>query len=179
MRREIRIAGFGGQGTVLAGYLLGKAFSLYQNLEAVMTQAYGPEARGGASSSNIVVADREIAFPFVQKADILIALSQEAYSKFRLDTKPEAMIILDTSLVTPEPDDQTLGLPATEIAEKLGHRIVANVVMLGYLCGCQEWIQAVALREAINTTLKDKTIVLNLKAFQEGLAHAAELEQTS
>jgi 2-oxoglutarate ferredoxin oxidoreductase subunit gamma len=176
MRKEIRIAGFGGQGTVLAGYLLGKAFSLYQGLEAVMTQSYGPEARGGAASSNIVVADREIAFPFVQKADILIALSQEAYSKFQQETSPEALILLDTSMVEPDTDDEVLGLPATEIAEKLGHRIVANVVMLGYLCACQEWISAEALEQAIRTTVKEKTIDLNLKAFMKGHERAAARE---
>ena len=79
MRKEIRISGFGGQGIVLAGYLLGKALTLYEEMEAVMTQSYGPEARGGASSANIVVADRPIDYPFVQKADVLVALSQEAY----------------------------------------------------------------------------------------------------
>jgi 2-oxoglutarate ferredoxin oxidoreductase subunit gamma len=176
MRKEIRIAGFGGQGTVLAGYLLGKAFSLYQGLEAVMTQSYGPEARGGASSSNIVVADREIAFPFVQNADILIALSQEAYSKFRDETAPEAIIFLDTSLVKPESDDEILGLPATEIAEQIGRRIVANVVMLGYLCGNQEWISVEALEKAIRTTVKEKTIDLNLKAFTTGVEWATKME---
>lgn len=176
MRKEIRIAGFGGQGTVLAGYLLGKAFSLYQGLEAVMTQSYGPEARGGASSSNIVVADREIAFPFVQQADILITLSQEAYSRFREETKPGAIIMLDTSLVNPDPGDNTLGLPATEIAEQLGNRIVANVVMLGFLVGKQDWISQEALDKAIKTTLKEKTIELNLKAFAEGTKRAASLE---
>ncbi|MDF1498876.1 MAG: 2-oxoacid:acceptor oxidoreductase family protein [Anaerolineales bacterium] len=176
MRAEIRIAGFGGQGTVLAGYLLGKAFSLYQGLEAVMTQSYGPEARGGASSSNIVVADREIAFPFVERADILIALSQEAYSKFKDEVQPEALVLLDTSLVTAQSGEKTLGLPATEIAEQLGHRIVANVVMLGYLCGSWDWIEAEALEKAIRTTLKAHTVELNLKAFQQGLAYAAEKE---
>jgi 2-oxoglutarate ferredoxin oxidoreductase subunit gamma len=176
MRKEIRIAGFGGQGTVLAGYLLGKAFSLYQDLEAVMTQSYGPEARGGASSSNIVVADREIAFPFVQKADILIALSQEAYLKFRHETSPDAMVIIDTSLVEPDQDDEILGLPATEIAEQLGHRIVANVVMLGYLCANQGWISAEALEQAIRTTLKEKTIDLNISAFEQGRQQAASRE---
>lgn len=176
MRKEIRIAGFGGQGTVLAGYLLGKAFSLYQGLEAVMTQSYGPEARGGASSSNIVVADREIAFPFVQQVDILIALSQEAYSKFKDEARPEALVLIDTSLVEPGPDNEVHGLPATELAEDLGHRIVANVVMLGYLCGCQDWISAEAVEQALRTTLKEKTIDLNLKAFNTGLERALSRE---
>lgn len=176
MRKEIRIAGFGGQGTVLAGYLLGKAFSLYQDLEAVMTQSYGPEARGGASSSNIVVADREIAFPFVQEADILIALSQEAYTKFKSETKPDAVILIDTSLVEAGECAGVSGLPATEIAEQLGHRIVANVVMLGFLCGHEEWILPEAMDQAIRTTLKEKTIEINLKAFQKGLEMADSRE---
>lgn len=176
MRKEIRIAGFGGQGTVLAGYLLGKAFSLYQGLEAVMTQSYGPEARGGAASSNIVVADREIAFPFVEQADILIALSQEAYVKFRGETREGALVLVDTSLVEAEPGDETVGLPATEIAEHLGNRIVANVVTLGYLCGCQDWILSAALEEAIRTTLKEKIIAINLNAFRKGFESATSME---
>ncbi len=121
------------------------------------------------------MADREIAFPFVQRADVLIALSQEAYSKFREETTSEALILLDTSLVTPGSDDEVLGLPATEIAEQLGHRIVANVVMLGYLCGSQDWISAEALEKAIRTTVKEKTIELNLSAFRSGVERAAEM----
>ena len=135
MRHEIRISGFGGQGVVLAGYLLGKALSLYLDLEAVMTQSYGPEARGGASSSNIVVADRSIAYPFVQKADVFIALSQEGYSRYRDETVPEAKVLIDSGLVTPRTDDQVFAINATELAEGLGRRIVANVVMLGFLVG--------------------------------------------
>src|SRR4030067_523155 len=82
MRKEIRIAGFGGQGVALAGMVLGKALTIYEDMEAVMTQAYGPEARGGASSANVVLSDQPIAYPFVQAADVLVALSQEAYSNF-------------------------------------------------------------------------------------------------
>jgi len=176
MRREIRIAGFGGQGVVLAGYLLGKAFSLYQDLETVMTQAYGPEARGGASSANIVVADREIAYPFVQQADVLIALSQEAYARFRGEIAPQAVVIIDTGLVTPDADDRVQGIPATEIAEELGRRIVANVVMLGYFCGATGMVERSALEEAIRTTVKPSTLPLNLKAFEAGLARAGAQE---
>ena len=98
MRKEIRISGFGGQGVVLAGYILGKALTLYDGLEAVMTQSYGPEARGGASSANVIVSDRSIAYPFVQQPDILVALSQEAYTRFRPMTKPEALILIDEDL---------------------------------------------------------------------------------
>lgn len=172
MRHEIRISGFGGQGVVLAGYLLGKALSLYQNLEAVMTQSYGPEARGGASSSNIVVADRSIAYPFVQKADIFIALSQEGYSRYRDDTTPDAKILIDGGLVTPREGDDVLAIQATELAENLGKRIVANVVMLGFLCAVTGVIERQALEKAIQTTVKESVLQLNLEAFEVGYKQA-------
>jgi len=99
MRKEIRIAGFGGQGVVLAGYILGKAFAVYEGLEAVMTQSYGPEARGGSSSSNVVVSDEPIDYPFVLEPDVLILLSQEAYTRFRPTAKPDALVIIEEDLV--------------------------------------------------------------------------------
>jgi 2-oxoglutarate ferredoxin oxidoreductase subunit gamma len=172
MRQEIRISGFGGQGVVLAGYLLGKALSLYQDLEAVMTQSYGPEARGGASSSNIVVADRSIAYPFVQQADIFVGLSQEGYSRYRDETKDDATILIDGGLVTPRQGDQVLTIQATELAEGLGRRIVANVVMLGFLCASTTVVQRDALEEAIRTTVKEAVIPLNLAAFELGYMQA-------
>jgi 2-oxoglutarate ferredoxin oxidoreductase subunit gamma len=172
MRHEIRISGFGGQGVVLAGYLLGKALSLYQDLEAVMTQSYGPEARGGASSSNIVVADRSIAYPFVQNADIFIGLSQEGYSRYRDETIEGATILIDSGLVTPREGDNVLAIRATEIAEGMGRRIVANVVMLGFLCASTTVVQREALEKAIRTTVKDTVIPLNLEAFDLGYKQA-------
>ena len=179
MRQEIRISGFGGQGVVLAGFLLGKAFSLFQDLEAVMTQSHGPEARGGASSAGIVVADYPIAYPLVQKADVLIALSQEGYSRFRGETKSEAAIIIDEGLVTPKSDCQPLRIPATKLAEDLGRRIVANVVILGYFCAISDVVTREAMEEAIRTSVKPKTLSLNLKAFQAGFAYAHIEERNS
>jgi 2-oxoglutarate ferredoxin oxidoreductase subunit gamma len=161
MRKEIKISGFGGQGTVLAGYILGKCCSLHQGLEAVMTQAYGPEARGGASSSNIVISDEPIDYPFVQEADILVALSQEAYTKFRPLAKPDALCLIDEDLVVPFDDDQPMKIPATKLAEDLGRRIVANVVMLGFFTAL---------------VVKEKTIPLNIKAFETGYAYAKQSE---
>lgn len=168
MRKEIRISGFGGQGIVLAGYILGKALSLYEDLEAVMTQAYGPEARGGASSSNIVVADRPIAFPFVQEPDILVALSQEAYTKFRPTAKQKAVIIIDEDLVTPAEDDHPHRIPASRLAEDLGRRIVANVVMLGFVTSVTGLVSRASMEKAIETSVKAKTVPLNLRAFATG-----------
>lgn len=172
MRKEIRISGFGGQGVVLAGFILGKTFSLYQELEAVMTQAYGPEARGGASSANIVVADRLIDYPFIQKADVLVALSQEAYTRFRPEAREDALVLIDEGLVNPTPEDMVLKIPATSIAEELGRRIVANMVMLGFVASKLDLIERESIEKSIETSVRAATIPLNLQAFEQGYEYS-------
>lgn len=179
MRKEIRIAGFGGQGVVLTGYILGKALTLYDQYEAVMTQAYGPEARGGSSSANLVVSDESIDYPFIQHPDVLVALSQEAYSRFRSTVKPGGLILIDSDLVTPDQEDQVHGVPATRIAEELGRRIVANVVILGFFTALNDLVGREAVEKAIRTSVKPKSIELNLRAFSMGFDHAAEKERAS
>jgi 2-oxoglutarate ferredoxin oxidoreductase subunit gamma len=174
MRKEIRISGFGGQGVVLTGYILGKALAIYDELETVMTQAYGPEARGGASSANLVVANREIAYPFVQHPDILVALSQEAYTRFRPAAKPDALILIESDLVKPLADDQPMGIPATHLAEELGRRIVANVVMLGFFTAVTRIVKRESVEKAIQSSVKAKTVSLNLQAFATGYEYAVE-----
>lgn len=171
MPTEIRLSGFGGQGMALAGFLLGKAFSLYAGQEAVMTQAYGPEARGGASSANLVVSDTPIDYPFVEHPDVLIAMSQEAYTKFRPTAKPNALILIDEELVTPNGDDHVWAIPATHLAEGLGRRIVANVIMLGFFTQVTGLISREALEKALETTLKPKILQLNKTAFAAGLGY--------
>lgn len=173
MRKEIRISGFGGQGVGLAGYILGKALSIYDEMEAVMTQSYGPEARGGASSVNIVVSEGDIAYPFVQSPDILVALSQEAYSKFRPQAKPAALILIDRELVEPLEDDRVFSIPATRLAEDLGHRIVANMVMLGFFTAVTRIVKRESMEKAIETSVKPKFVPLNLKSFNTGYDYAA------
>lgn len=174
MRKEIRISGFGGQGVVLAGYILGKALCLYEDNEVVMTQAYGPEARGGASSSNLVVADMPIAYPFVRQPDYLVALSQEAFAKFRPTTKPEAIIMIDGELVTSPAGDLLYSIPATRLAEGLGRRIVTNVVMLGFFTAVTDLVGREAMLASIESSVKSKAVPLNIKAFEAGYAYAAE-----
>lgn len=176
MRREIRISGFGGQGVGLFGYILGKSLSLYQDLHTVMTQSYGPEARGGASSANIVVADRPIDYPFIQQADVLVALSQEGYTRFHEDIKEDALVVIEQDLVTPDQRDTPLGIPATQMAEEIGRRIVTNVIMLGFYCAVDDLIQKPALEQAIQTTVRPHTLELNLKAFEVGYAYALQSE---
>ena len=176
MRKEIKISGFGGQGVVLAGYIMGKCLSLHEGLEAVMTQSYGPEARGGASSSNIVVSDKPIDYPFVQEADILVVLSQEAYTKFRPQAAPDAIVLIDEDLVTPFDDDEPLKIPATKLAEGLGRRIVANVVMLGFVTAQTNLAKRESMEETIESSVKEKTIPLNMEAFKTGYEYAQQPE---
>lgn len=175
MRQEIRIAGFGGQGVVLAGYILGKALALYADREAVMTQSHGPEARGGASSADLVVSSEPIAYPFIQSPDYLVALSQEAYMKFMPTAKPKAMILIDEDLVTPDNDHPLFSIPATKLAEELGPRIVANVVMLGYFTALSELVTPQAMRNALQTTLNIRVLPINLEAFDLGLQFDSHL----
>lgn len=168
MRKEVRFSGFGGQGIGLAGLLLGRAITLYEDLEAVMTQSYGPEARGGASSADVILSDKPIDYPFVQQPDILVALSQEAYAKFHPAVKPESIILIDEELVSPTEGDDFYGIPATSLAEKLGRRIVTNVVMLGYFSAVTDLVSRKAVESALEDTLAPKILPLNLKAFAAG-----------
>lgn len=168
MLKEIKLSGFGGQGIALAGLLLGKALALYDGFEAVMTQAYGPEARGGASSASVVLSDQVIDYPFVQHPDVLVAMSQEAYTKFRPEAREGALILIDSDLVTPHPDDVTRGIPATRLAEELGKRIVANVVMMGFFTAQAGVVSRAAMEQALEATLRPKLVPLNLRAFEAG-----------
>jgi len=176
MRQEIRIAGFGGQGVVLAGYVLGKALALYSGREAVMTQSHGPEARGGASSADLVVSTEPIAYPFVQQPDYFVALSQEAYTKFRPDIKPDALVLIDQDLVKPQDGDQIRSIPATQLAEDLGRRIVTNVVMLGFFTANSDIVTPQAMIKALETTLNSRVFDLNISAFGAGLEYQARNE---
>lgn len=168
MVKEIRLSGFGGQGIGLAGVLIGKAAALYAGLEAVMTQAYGPEARGGASSANLVISDEQIDYPFVQQPDILVAMSQEAYTKFRPTARDDALVLIDADLVTPFEGDGVRAIPATRLAEDLGRRIVANVIMVGFFTRQTGLISREAIEQAVKDTLRPRLVPLNLKALAAG-----------
>ena len=170
---EVRISGYGGQGVVLAGLLLGKAASLYDNKSAVFTQSYGPEARGGASCADVVVSTGSVDYPLVSKPDVLVALFQEAYVKYRPLLKPGGILILESDLVQVTKDEiPHHSLPATKIAEGLGRKIVANVVVLGYLVGATGIVSRQAAEDSIRATVKKQTIDLNLRAFEAGFTRA-------
>lgn len=172
---QVRFGGVGGQGIVLSGRLLGKAAALFDGKDAVCTQTYGPEARGGASRSDVVISNHQVDYPFVTKADVLAVFFQEAYIMFRDCLKPDGLLIIDTALVKPLEEDKNLhAIPATKIAEELGNRMAANVVILGYLVGKTGIVSRESVENAIRSTMKAKIVELNLKAFDVGMRLAEE-----
>lgn len=170
---QIRFGGVGGQGIVLAGQLLGKAAALFDGKEAVCTQTYGPETRGGASRTDVIISEAPINYPFVTSADVLAVLFQEAYIKFRGSVQPGGKIFVDTGLVHAGDDEaEVSGLPATAIAEALGNRLATNVVMLGYLVGKTGIVSRDSVEDAIRATVKAHIVDLDLRALAAGIEHA-------
>jgi 2-oxoglutarate ferredoxin oxidoreductase subunit gamma len=170
---QVRFGGFGGQGIVLAGSLLGKAASLYGGKEAVFTQAYGPEARGGACRADVVISEKPVDYPYVSEPDILAIMFQEAYANFGSRLKPGGVLIVEQDLVTvAEGGAPALAAPFTRIATELGNRIVTNVVLLGFLVAQTGVVTPDAVEQAIRGTVKEKALDLNLRAFAAGMSHA-------
>jgi len=173
VRQEVRLAGFGGQGIILAGYVLGKAAALYDGKNAIFTQSYGPEARGGACAAEVVISDEAIDYPLVSRPHFLVCMSQEAFSKYGSAAAEGARLIVDTDLVESATRKQWLRhVPATRLAVELGNRIVANMVMLGFFAAVSQVVSREALEEAIRTTVKPRTAELNLRAFAVGFEQA-------
>lgn len=168
MRREIRISGFGGQGIVLAGYILGKAAAVYEDREATLVQSYGPEARGGAASAEVVIADEPIEYPHLEECDILVVMSAEAYHTYRHTLRPGGTLLVDADLVPLQAEDRAVKVPATRLAESLGRRIVANIVMLGALVAATGIVSWEAMVEAVRTSVRPHTVDLNLRALETG-----------
>jgi 2-oxoglutarate ferredoxin oxidoreductase subunit gamma len=178
MRKEIRITGFGGQGIVLAGYILGKAASVYDGKSATLVQSYGPEARGSACAAQVVVADEAINYPYVRKQEILVAMSQEGYDSWTGHLVDGGVLLYDGDLVDAGTPPAQAGFvasaPATRTAETMGRRMAANIVMLGFLVGCTGIVDAEAMRQAVRTSVPAGTEDFNLAALDKGLQYAAE-----
>lgn len=171
-RTEIRIAGFGGQGVVLAGVLLGTASAVADGRRAVQTQSYGAAARGGGARSEVVISDEPIIYPRVTHPDIMVAMSEEAMQKYGPDMRPGGFLIIDSDLVkrVNREDVRLVGVPASNLAtQELGRTIVANIVMLGVLVAKTGVVSTAGMEAAIRDNVPPKTIDLNLKAFRKGL----------
>jgi 2-oxoglutarate ferredoxin oxidoreductase subunit gamma len=172
VRKEIMFGGFGGQGIVTAGFITGQAAVVYDGKEATLTQVYGPEARGSACYSGVVVSQGEISYPYLLNPEIMVIMSQEAYEKFLPRLQEGGVLIIDSTIVKPDELAEKYRLykvPATETAEKLGKRIVANVIMLGFLGRIWDAVTVEALQEAVKARVPKKYLDLNLNAFHAGV----------
>jgi 2-oxoglutarate ferredoxin oxidoreductase subunit gamma len=171
-RTEVQLGGFGGQGIMSAGRIIGQAATLYDKIEACFTQSYGPEARGGAAGSQVVVAGELIHHPHLIAPSSAIIMSQEAYVKYVPNLTSNGTLLIDDGLVTlPEDhrqDLKTYGIPATQIAEELGNVRAANSVMLGFWAAIVGAVSQAAMRQSLTDSVPPKTLEVNLKAFDVG-----------
>lgn len=177
-RREIRITGFGGQGVVLAGHIIGRACAINEGLNATMIQSFGPEARGSACSATLVVADEEILYPYIGRPDIFVVMSTEGYEKFGAELQDDGTLVYEQDLVHPRfrAEQRSFGIPSTRIAESLGRPIVQNIVMVGFFAGVSGLVSEEAMREAVKGSVPAGTEELNLQAFDQGLDYARRAE---
>ena len=171
MRRDIRICGKGGQGIMLAGYILGKAASVFHEYNSVQMLSYGPEARGGAARSEVVISDEEIGYCGLYSAEYMMVISQEAHNKYTDDLADDAVVVLDPDLVPHADMDDAYEIPVTRLAEELGNKIVANIIMLGAFNEVAELVPEQALRDSVKDSVPGRFIDLNMKAVDTGIEY--------
>ena len=181
MSLSIRFAGSGGQGTITAGVILARAATLYENQYATLFQNYGAAARGGLASSEVKISPQEIIFPNVVRPDILVAMSQEAVDKYIDDIAINGLLIYDEELVkeaTPKLESiKKLGIKATQTAIDLGNKVVANIIMLGFLVGVTEVVSKVTIEKAVLEVVPPKYKTINLRALEVGFAFAEKINK--
>lgn len=168
MRQEIIVTGFGGQGIILAGRILGQAAALGDKKESTLVQSYGPESRGGACAAQVIVSDTVIQYPYIKTPDILVCMSQSAYEKYINDLKPEGLLITDKDLVKPGGARDYLDIPATRMAEELGRKMMANIIMVGFVTAVSGAVSLEAAKEAVTESVPKGTEKMNITAFTKG-----------
>jgi len=170
MKKEIRICGFGGQGVILSGFIIGKAASVFMDYQAVQSQSYGPEARGGAARSEVIISDEKIGYPRPLGVDCLLAMSQESFDSYRDDARDDTIIIVDPDLVKNHDIGKKIyKIHGQQIAEELGNKIVTNIVMVGAFTSIFGLLKPEAVRESVIDSVPKKFSELNVKAFEKGL----------
>jgi len=187
-RTEIKIGGFGGQGVIMSGYILGRAASIYDNKYATMIQSFGPEARGSACSAQVIVSSDPIDYPYVVTPQIAVVMSQEAYARFSPELAKGGTLITEEELVVPHnlrKDIKHFSIPATRIAEELGRKLVLNIVMMGFMTAvtqpgadqpsAEKLIDPDAMRKAVAASVPKGTEDLNLRAFEEGYKYGVKV----
>lgn len=162
---------------VLAGIILAEAAVIYDGMKAVQTQSYGPEARGGASKSEVIISTDEIAYPKCEKVDILLSMNQKSLDEYIVDVRSNGTVLVDEGLVgeVPEGDYQIFRIPFTQIArDKISKTVVANIVAVGALVGLTEVVKADAIIKAVLDRVPAGTEELNQKAVLAGIEAGRE-----
>ncbi len=176
-RYEMRLSGHGGQGLILAGIILAEAIGIYEKKYVAQTQSYGPEARGGKSRAEVVVSDEPIDYPKPIDIDLLLAMSQDACDTYFIDLKPDGILIVDSTFVSELPTNQAIQIPCTQIAQKLGLKMVANIVSLGAISEFCDQVSQSSLKKAIKARAPKGTEKLNLNALNEGIKAARKVKK--
>lgn len=180
--KEIRFSGYGGQGIIRCGLITGKAVSLFDNKFGTMTQSFGPEARGSACSSQLVISEDRVLYPYITRPEILISMSQDAYEKYEPDLRSDGVLIYDTDLVKIKGErDQVVyyGVPSTRFAEEMGNRIFANLVMLGFFTAITKVVTPEAMKKALPGLVPKRFLELNMRAFDKGYEYGEEMLKKS
>jgi 2-oxoglutarate ferredoxin oxidoreductase subunit gamma len=175
---EIRLAGFGGQGIILAGYIIGKAAAIFDNKFSTLIQSFGPEARGSSCSAQLLISASQILYPYLTQAEISIILSRDAFERFSGELKPGGIMLVEKDLVQPDKVPKGVKLfavPATRLAEEMGRKIVMNIITVGFFSATTGITSYEASREAVATSVPPGTEEINLKAFETGYEYGKKL----
>ncbi len=177
---EIKIGGFGGQGVILTGMIVGRAAAIHADMYSTMTQAFGPEARGSACSAQVIISEERILYPYVVHPDVLVVMSQEAATKFipELRDDGKSLLLYEEDLVNLDKIDfkaKAFAIPATRFAEEIGRKQVLNIVMVGFFTAVSKLLSADAVRDAVKASVPRGTESLNLGAFDKGYEYGLTL----
>ena len=176
-RYEIRFAGSGGQGIIMAALVLAEAAGVYDGKYVCQTQSYGPEARGGNSKAEVVISKKVIDYPRATKLDLLLAMNQAACDTYFLDLKPKGLLVVDATLVDQVPTSRVVAISFTQIARKeVGKQFVANIVGLGAVGYLAQVVSLKSLEAALIARVPKGTEEMNRKALHAGIKAARKVD---
>jgi 2-oxoglutarate ferredoxin oxidoreductase subunit gamma len=180
-RYELRFSGAGGQGLILAGIIMAEAAAIYEGKQALQSQSYGPEARGGASKSEVIISDQTIDYPKATAVDALLALTQEACDKYCGDLKEGGLLLLDSDMVKKAPKGKfnVVKFPIINTAKnEVGRTIVANIVALGAMVALTGIVSRESAEKAVLARVPEAFVDLNRKAFLTGYEKACAAKKS-
>ncbi len=178
---EIRIAGFGGQGIILAGYIIGKAAAIFDNKFSTLIQSFGPEARGSSCSAQLIISDTQILYPYLVVPQISIILSRDAYDRFAPELPDNCIMLIEKDLVTPDKRSakhKVYAIPSTRLAEEMGRKIVMNIVTVGFFSAITGITSYEATKKAVESSVPPGTEEMNIKAFETGYQYGVDILKT-